>query len=174
MKKMNFLQVAVFGIGALCLTAPYSLQAQQRIGFLEFPNNGSYLFGIETIRGWVCNAKQITVAIDGGQPFVVAYGGERADTIAVCGDMDNGFAWSYNWASLSPGKHSVCAYSDSTEIGCATVTVLTLGQEFIGPSDQKGILINIPERRTILLMQWDPARQRPVVVDVKKVGMNRR
>jgi hypothetical protein len=46
MKTISFLQAAVFGIGALCLTAPFSLQAQQPIGLLEFPNNGAYLFGL--------------------------------------------------------------------------------------------------------------------------------
>jgi hypothetical protein len=172
---MKFLQTAVFGVGALCLTVPFSLQAQQPIGCLEFPYNGAYLFGIETIRGWACNnGEQVTVAIDGGQPSVIAYGGERADTIFVCGDRYNGFSSTVNWASLNQGEHTVCAYRGSTEIGCATVTVLNLGQEFIGPSDRKERLVNIPERGTILVMQWDPARQRPVVVDVEKIGVGSR
>ena len=65
MKMMNFLQAAVFG--TFCFTAPFSLQAQQPIGLLEFPNNGSYLFGIESFRGWACNnGQQVTVAIDDG------------------------------------------------------------------------------------------------------------
>lgn len=175
MKKMNFLQTAIFGIGAFCLAAPGSLQAQQPIGALEFPYNGVYLFGIESIRGWVCDAEQVTVAIDGGQPSVVAYRGERADTIPSCGDMDNGFAWTYNVASLVQGEHTVCTYADGQQIGdCATVTVLNLGQEFILGSDRKGMLVNIPKRGIVLVMQWDNARQRPVVVDVKKIGVNRR
>lgn len=176
MKKMNFLQTAIFGIGAFCMTAPGSLQAQQPFpfGLLEFPNNGAYLFGVETIRGWACNnGEQVTVAIDGGTPFVVAYGGERLDTQTTCGDINNGFAWTFNWSIFGPGEHTVCAYRGSTIIGCPTVTVLNLGQEFTLGSDRKGVLVNIPERGIVLVMQWDNARQRPVVVDVKKIGINR-
>ncbi len=174
---MNLLQTAIFGIGAFCMTAPCSLQAQQSVepfGVLEFPSNGAYLFGIETIRGWACNnGEQVTVAIDGGAPFVVAYGGERLDTQTTCGDIRNGFASTFNWNRVGPGKHTVCAYRGSTIIGCPTVTVLNLGQEFVLGSDRKGVLVNIPDRGVILVMQWDNARQRPVVVDVKKIGVNR-
>jgi hypothetical protein len=160
----------IFGIGFLWLLAPYPLEAQQRAtGHLEFPNPGAILFGFEIITGWACNdGQQVTITIDEGTPSLAAYGGQRPDTQGVCGDVYNGFVYVTNFSSLAPGEHRICAYSGSAEIGCATVKVLGLGQDFIRDgSDEIQPLVNIPKQGMTLYMQWDTARQRPVVVDVK-------
>jgi hypothetical protein len=138
-------------------------------GVLEFPNPGAILFGVENIRGWACNdGQQVTITINEGTPHVVAYGGRRTDTQEVCGDIYNGFASSFNFFSLAPGEHRICAYLGSAEFGCATVKVLGLGQDFIRDgSDEIQPLVDIPKKGMTLYMQWDTARQRPVVVDVK-------
>jgi hypothetical protein len=137
---------------------------------LEFPSEGSYLFGIDDIWGWACNnGQQVTVTIDDGTPWVVAYGSSRPDTAAACGDIHNGFAYTFNWNIIGSGEHRVCAYLGSAEIGCATVKVLTLGRDFI-PQGSTVIqpLTDIPEVGTTLSMQWDTPRQRPVVVGVSE------
>ena len=49
----------------------------------------------------------------------------------VCGDTDNGFGLLFNWNLLRDGEHEVVALVDGVELGRATVTVTTLGQEFL-------------------------------------------
>ena len=49
----------------------------------------------------------------------------------MCGDTDNGFGLLFNWNLLSDGEHEVVALVDGVELGRATVTVTTLGAEFL-------------------------------------------
>ena len=64
--------------------------------------------------------------------WIAAYGTNRADTgRAVCGDTDNGFGLLLNWNMLGDGEHTVVAVVDGVELARATVTVTTLGEEFV-------------------------------------------
>ena len=82
------------------------------------------------LSGWVCDAEEVVIEID-EMPLVTAYGTSRADTAAVCGDTDNGFGLLFNWNLLGDGEHTVVAVVDGVELGRATVTVTTLGEEFV-------------------------------------------
>ena len=66
-----------------------------------------------------------------GRPQAAAYGTERVDTADICGDTDNGFGLLFNWNLLDDGEHEVVAFVDGIELDRATVTVTTLGSEFL-------------------------------------------
>ena len=68
---------------------------------------------------------------EGAISYQAAYGTSREDTKEVCGDIDNGFGLLFNWNRLGPGTHTVLARADGKFFGHATVTVTTLGQEFL-------------------------------------------
>ena len=82
------------------------------------------------LSGWVCAAETVTLELD-GVAHVAAYGTERGDTQGECGDTDNGFGLLFNWNLVGAGEHEVVAYVDDIELGRATVTVTTLGAEFL-------------------------------------------
>ena len=83
------------------------------------------------LSGWVCDADAVEVELGHLGRQVAAYGTERLDTQAVCGDTDNGFGLLFNWNLLGEGEHEVIAYVDGMELGWATVRVTTLGEEFL-------------------------------------------
>ena len=100
------------------------------VGYLENPGANSYQSGIGVISGWVCAADLVEIEINGArQP--AAYGTERADTESVCGDTANGFGLLFNWNLLGDGEHTVRVLADGEEVGQATFTVTTLGEEFV-------------------------------------------
>ena len=60
------------------------------VGYLENPGAASFQSGIGLISGWTCDADEVEITLN-GEPQEAAYGTERLDTEAVCGDTDNGF-----------------------------------------------------------------------------------
>ena len=60
-----------------------------------------------------------------------AYGTERLDTADTCGDTDNGFGLLFNWNLLGDGEHTVIIRVNNVELSRASVTVTTLGSEFL-------------------------------------------
>ena len=99
-------------------------------GTLENPGADSFQSGVGVLSGWVCDAETVELELN-GMPQEAAYGTERRDTAGVCGDTDNGFGLLFNWNLLGDGEHTVVAFVDGVELGRATVTVTTLGQEFL-------------------------------------------
>ena len=113
-------------------TAPAGLNqgGTAGVGYLESPGPNSFQSGIGVISGWVCEAETVEIVLNGeAQP--AAYGIERLDTLAACGDTDNGFGLLFNWNWLGDGEHTVVARVDGVELGRATVRVTTLGEEFV-------------------------------------------
>jgi hypothetical protein len=94
---------------------------------LEDPGPGSFQSGIGVIRGWVCNANQVEVEVEGRGKLAAAYGEPRGDTQAACGESNNGFSAQVNWNDLGDGNYTVRAFADGVEIGRAAFTVVTLG-----------------------------------------------
>ena len=74
------------------------------VGYLENPGPDSFQSGVGVISGWVCAADLVEVALNGVLQEA-AYGTERLDTQAVCGDVDNGFGLLVNWNRLGEGEH---------------------------------------------------------------------
>ena len=56
------------------------------VGVLEIPGPGSRQSGIGLLSGWVCEADVVTLEIVDGPRIAAAYGTDRADTAADCGN----------------------------------------------------------------------------------------
>jgi len=100
------------------------------VGKSENPQPDSYISGLAVITGWVCFASVVTIQID-DTIYTALYGTSRRDTEQSCGDAHNGFSIPMNWNLLGDGPHTILAFADGVEIGRATVTVTTLGEEFL-------------------------------------------
>ena len=88
---------------------------------LENPQPGSFQSGIGVISGWVCEAEEITIEFQNGVTGEVSSttagsGTSRADTMAACGDDNNGFSLLFNWNLLGDGLHTVRALADGESL----------------------------------------------------------
>ena len=148
--------VAVAGAGRR--TGRYTLQTRLLVGVLESPGAASFQSGIGVIAGWVCAAETVEIELNGvGQ--AAAYGTERGDTAAVCGDTDNGFGLLFNWNLLGDGEHEVVAFVDGIELARATVTVTTLGAEFMREVRGECVVADFPSVGETVTVVWQEAQQ---------------
>lgn len=160
-------------------------------GFLENPSPGTHASGIGVISGWVCEAvhrptniegkdttAQVVVQIVGpsrGRPnFVVAqavvpYGGDRQDTVGVCGDTNNGFGLLVNWSNLEDGEHRIEVYVGGAdqwhELGRSTFTVTTLGEPFIRGLEGEYVLEDFPYPGQSVVVEWEQSLQNFVITE---------
>ena len=130
------------------------------------PAPGSYQSGVRVISGWVCEAEEVVVEIDGTQRLVAAYGTERADTAAQCGDTNNGFGLLWNWNKLADGPHTMRLLVDGEEWATATFTVTTLGEEFRRGLAHTGRVWDFPGAGEVVTVEWQEAQQNFVVTGV--------
>ena len=100
------------------------------VGYLENPGADSFQSGIGVLSGWVCEAEAVEIELN-GTPQDAAYGTERVDTQGGCGDTDNGFGLLFNWNLLGTGSMTWWPLWMGVELGRATITVTTLGAEFV-------------------------------------------
>ena len=112
---------------------------------LENPSGRNFYSGIGVISGWKCDAGELTVRFNGGNPIPLAYLNERADTASVCGDTDNGFVAIWNWGNLGDGTHTTVVYDNGVEFNRSTFEVATLGEEFVRGASGECIISNFPE-----------------------------
>lgn len=96
-------------------------------GRLEMPMSGESVTGIGVIRGWHCDAREISISIDGKQQVPVVYGNLRGDTEDVCGDTNNGFELLWNWGLLERGQHQLQVFVDGIEFENTTFEVVKFG-----------------------------------------------
>ena len=136
-------------------------------GYLENPGPHSFQSGVGVISGWVCDADTVELAIGTAGRQVAAYGTERLDTLAACGDTDNGFGLLFNWNLLGDGEHTVVAYVDEEELGRATVRVTTLGQEFLREAEGECVVEDFPRLGQNVLLEWQQDSQNFVVTEVE-------
>jgi len=133
---------------------------------LENPQPGSFQSGVGVISGWVCDANQIEIVFDDTSTFEATYGTSRVDTLGECGDANNGFGLLFNWNLLGPGSHTVRALADDQEFANATVTVTTLGAEFLQGVGGHTRLEDFPETGTDSIVAWQTSLQNFVVARV--------
>ena len=99
---------------------------------------------------------------------MAAYGTERLDTQAVCGDTDNGFGLLFNWNRLGDGEHTVVAYVDDMELGRATVRVTTVGEgeeeEFLRGAEGECVVDDFPMPGETVTLEWQQNSQNFVIV----------
>ena len=143
------------------------------IGNLENPGADSFQSGIGVISGWVCAADEVEIELN-GVPQAAAYGTERSDTEETCGDTDNGFGLLFNWNLLGDGEHEVVAFVDDVELGRATVTVTTLGAEFVRGVTGTCEAPDFPMVGETGALVWQETQQNFVIVDGERPrGTNR-
>ena len=136
------------------------------VGRLENPGVNSYQSGIGLISGWVCNATQVSIRLN-GQSFPAAYGTERGDTAATCGDRNNGFGLLFNWNLLGAGEHEVEALADGVVFGRTRVRVTTLGAEFVRGAAGSCTVAGFPSPGEAVTVAWQESRQNFVLTDVR-------
>ena len=154
--------IAVAGNGQQ--TGAYTLQVTSLPGYLENPGAASFQSGIGVISGWVCDADEVEIVLN-GEPQEAAYGTARLDTEAVCGDSDNGFGLLFNWNLLGDGEHEVVALVDGVELDRATVTVTTLGAEFLRDVTGTCTAADFPTGDETVTLAWQQTQQNFVIVD---------
>ena len=143
-------------------------------GSLEFPASNSAQSGIGFISGWVCEATNVEIEINGISLGNAASGGQRADTEFICGDTDNGFGIPFNWNLLGDGEHTVVAWVDGVELGRATVTVTTLGQEFLRDVAGTCEVEDFPTVGETVTVAWQQNSQNFVITSgARPAGENR-
>ena len=140
------------------------------VGYLENPGPDSFQSGVGVISGWVCAAALVEIALNGVLQEA-AYGTERLDTQAVCGDVDNGFGLLVNWNRLGEGEHEVVAYVDGVELGRATVRVTTVGagaeEEFLRGVEGACVVEDFPRLGQSVLLEWQQNSQNFVITDIE-------
>ena len=100
-------------------------------------------------------------------PLVAAYGTSRADTASVCGDTDNGFGLLFNWNLVGDGEHTVVAVVDGVELGRATVTVTTLGEEFVRDVAGTCEAADFPTPGETVSLTWQESHQNFVITGLE-------
>ena len=152
-------------------TGRYTLQTTLVVAHLENPAPTSFQSGLGVISGWVCAGEAVTVEIEQEAGTVVelaaAYGTERADTADVCGDTDNGFGVLVNWNLLDDGTHTVVVLVDGVEVGQATVTVTTLGEEFRKGLTGSFVVADFPRAGEQVRVVWQESQQNFVLAPVE-------
>ena len=140
-------------------------------GFLENPSLGSYQSGISAVSGWVCDAEEIIIELNGVE-WKAGYGTTRTDTKSVCGDVDNGFSLLFNWNLLGDGIHAVKAYADGVLFASTKVKVTTLGREFVrgvefkeifSPTPFLGYDVDPAATMNVHLEWWEPVQNFVIV-----------
>ena len=154
--------IAVAGNGQQ--TGAYTLQVTFLPGYLENPGAASFQSGIGVISGWTCDAEEVEIVLN-GEPQEAAYGTARLDTAGVCGDADNGFGLLFNWNLLGDGEHEVVALVDGVELHRATVTVTTLGAEFLRDVTGMCTAADFPTGDETVTLAWQQTQQNFVLVD---------
>jgi hypothetical protein len=147
-------------------------QAGPPVGALEIPSAGisevPVVSGIGMVSGWVCDAENIVVEIQ-GQRFTAIYGSDRADTQSVCGDSDNGFGLVINWNLIGQGTHQIVAYADGVEFARTWFAVGSFGVEFFTGRDRETWYIpNFPRQGERAIIMWAEEQQSFVVLRVDK------
>lgn len=130
---------------------------------LENPQPGATVSGITAITGWKCTAGEVKVSFDGGPQYVVGYGTIREDTVAVCGDTNNGFSFLWNWGRLSDGNHTVQLFDDGVEFANVNINVMNYGAEFLTGVTNSTFVPNFPAAGETATLTWQQSLQNFVV-----------
>ena len=81
--------------------------------------------------------------------------------------MDNGFGVLFNWNLLGDGDHTVVAWVDGVELARTTVTVTTLGQEFVRGAAGRCVREGFPAPGETITLSWQEAQQNFVITGVE-------
>ena len=148
----------------LVLLSPAVVSAQS---FLGTPANGDKLSGIGVIRGWKCEAGDLTMRFNGGSPIQLPYGSERSDVFdaGACPTSDVGFVAIWNWGNLGDGTHTVVVYDDGEEFASSTFTVTTPGTDFLLGASKRVTVEDFPEPGDTAVLEWNQSTQHFEIVE---------
>ena len=150
-----------FGLVGACVFAFSVAHA----AVLENPSPNSFSSGIGVISGWKCDAGELTVRFDGGEPIPLAYLNERADTASVCGDTDNGFVSIMNWGNLGDGEHTAIVYDDGEEFDRSVFTVRRFQEAFVTNASLTVSAQDFPNQGETAVFAWSQPTQHLELAD---------
>ena len=126
---------------------------------LDSPVNASFESGIGVVHGWVCEAQQVSLQVDALEPFRAAYGAERPDSQALCGDSANGFAAAINWSEYGDGEHTLRLLADGQPLTQAQVNVTTLGASYLTGRSATTTVTDFPTAGLNTPLVWSEPHQ---------------
>ena len=157
----------LFLVSFLSLLSTFSASLGWAQALLENPQPGSFQSGVGVISGWVCEAGRIDIVFNPGteneMTLQAGYGTNREDTEGICNDINNGFGLLFNWNRLGDGQHTVQAQADREVFGSATITVTTLGQDFLTGASGEFVVEDFPTDGNILTLGWQQTTQNFVI-----------
>lgn len=165
MGRMGMVTVQVGLALCLGLSTAGAQEAPPLVGYLENPGPATTQSGIGLISGWVCEAEEVMIEID-GEAQLAGYGTQREDTQGVCGDTDNGFGLLVNWNRFRDGEHEIVAMVGDQELGRAMVTVKTFGQEFVEGVMGEFTLEDFPDAGSSVGIEWRQSIQNFAITDI--------
>ena len=129
-------------------------------GTLEVPAEGAVMSGISLFSGWHCDAKEVTVVIDGATHLRAGYGTEREDTRSICDDSNNGFGLLFNFGLLNSGTHTAIIRADGVEFDRVTFSTTQLSTgSFTNGLEARVIVNDFPQTGHTTTLTWDQALQ---------------
>lgn len=134
----------------------------------ETPTQGSIQSGIGLIRGWACDARAISVQFDNLPPIELPYGATRLDTLAVCGDANNGYGAVFAWGSLGEGPHRMQTVIDGAVVSTIDFEVKGLGEPFVTGLSGEYELEQFPRDGESVVVRWSEPDQNFIVVEKRK------
>ena len=161
--RYHWKTVLIWGLG-LVGTCVFAFSVAHA-AVLGNPSPNSFYSGIGVISGWKCDAGELTVRFDGGEPIPLAYLNERADTASVCGDTDNGFVSIMNWGNLDDGPHTAVVYDDGVEFDRSVFTVRRFRDAFVTGVSTTVSTQDFPRQGDTAVFTWNQATQHLELAD---------
>ena len=149
-------------IAAFLLTSSVAHAAR-----LGIPGPHTTVSGIGVISGWKCDAGELTVRFDGGEPIPLLHGAERADVLNVgaCDHAHVGFLSIMNWGNLADGEHTAVVYDDGVEFGRSVFTVRRFREAFVRGASLTLPVQDFPHQGDNAVFTWSQATQHLELAD---------
>ena len=134
---------------------------------LGIPGPHTTVSGIGVISGWKCDAGELTVRFDGGEPIPLLHGAERADVLNVgaCDHAHVGFLSIMNWGNLADGEHTAVVYDDGVEFDRSVFTVRRFREAFVRGASLTLPVQDFPHQGDNAVFTWSQATQHLELAD---------
>ena len=135
---------------------------------LEIPTPHTTHSGIGVISGWKCDAGELTVRFDGGEPIPLLHGAERKDVLddGACDHANVGFVSIWNWGNLADGQHTAVVYDDGIEFDRSTFSIVTTGEAFLEGAAGQCTIDDFPVSGADARFAWNQSTQHLELVEV--------
>ena len=135
---------------------------------LEIPTPHTTVSGIGVISGWKCDAGELTVRFNGGDPLPLVYGSERKDVLdaGACDHAEVGFVSIMNWGELGDGLHTAVVYDDDMEFDRSTFDVVTTGETFLRGAAGQCVVEDFPAPNENARFIWNQPTQHMELAEV--------